>query len=507
MARAGQLKSSGERLSDRVAIGVLTQAFPQSLVDEVLAQTGRVQQRNRLLPARLVVYFVLAHTGARLLADLADATGLTAAYSTALRPLRPRGTGHDPGRIATDLAVMLADGGEAIADLAVLRDQGEVFGPVASTPTAWRLLADTGDKTLACLRSARAQAREVAWLQAAEQGEGIPAVHAAGRMLPGLVLDLDATLITCHSEKQQAAPTYKGGFGFHPLLCFLANTGEGLSGRLRPGNAGANTASDHITVLDQALAQIPDAHRHGTDILVRTDSAGSAKAFLAHIRALRERGLNLRFSVGYAVTEPVRRAIRTVPNHLWHPALDQDGTLRDGAEVAELTGMLDLTGYPAGTRIIVRRERPHPGAQLSLFDQDEGLRHQVFLTDTPYSGGGSAQFLEVRHRGHATVEDHIRCGKATGFGRFPSRDFNVNAAWLELSLAAIDLLAWMRVLLLDGELATAEPKKLRYRLLHVAARLTRGGRRLRLRISATWPWRHELATAFHRLATLPRPAG
>ncbi|WP_079148580.1 IS1380 family transposase [Streptomyces agglomeratus] len=450
---------------------------------------------------------VVGHAGARLLADLADATGLTAAYSAALRPLRPRGTGHDPGRIATDLAVMLADGGEAIADLAVLRDQGEVFGPVASTPTAWRLLADTDERTLTALRSARAQAREVAWLQAVEQGEDIPAVRAAGRVLPGLVLDLDATLVACHSEKDQAAPTYKGSFGFHPLLCFLANTGEGLSGRLRPGNAGANTASDHITVLDQALAQIPDAHRHGTDILVRTDSAGSAKAFLTHVRDARKRGIRTFFSVGYAVTEPVRHAIRAMPDRLWHPALDQDGSLRAGAEVAELTGMVELTGYPASTRIIVRRERPHPGAQLSLFDQDEGLRHQVFLTDTPYSGGGSAQFLEVRHRGHATVEDHIRCGKTTGFGRFPSRHFAINAAWLELSLGAIDLLAWMRVLLLDGELAAAEPKKIRYRLLHVAARLTRGGRRLRLRISQTWPWRHELAAAFNRLAALPRPAG
>lgn len=450
---------------------------------------------------------VVSHAGARLLADLADATGLTAAYSTALRSLRPCGTGHDPGRIATDLAVMLADGGEAIADLALLRDQSEVFGPVASTPTAWRLLADTDERALASLRSARAQAREVAWLQAAEQGEGIPAAWAAGRILPGLVLDLDATLVTCHSEKEQAAPTYKGGFGFHPLLCFLANTGEALSGRLGPGNASASTAVDHIAVLDQALAQIPDAHRHGTDILVRTDSAGSAKAFLAHVRDVRKRGIRTFFSVGYAITEPVRRAVRAVPERLWHPALNQDGTLRDGAEVAELTGMVDLDGYPAGTRIIVRRERPHPGAQLSLFDQDEGLRHQVFLTDTPYSGGGSGQFLEVRHRGHATVEDRIRCGKSTGFGRFPSRDFGINAVWLELSLAAIDLLAWTRVLLLDGELATAEPKKLRYRLLHVAACLTRGGRRLRLRISATWPWRHELATAFNRLAALPRPAG
>ena len=307
----------------------------------------------------------VGHAGARLLTDLADATGLTAAYSTALRPLRPRGTGHDPGRVATDLAVMLADGGEAIADLAVLRDQAEVFGSVASTPTAWRLLADVDERALAFLRSARASAREVAWLQAAETGEGIPAAWAAGRMLPGLVLDLDATLVTCHSEKDQAAPTYKGGFGYHPLLCFLANTGEALSGRLRPGNAGANTASDHITVLDQALAQIPDAHRHGTDILIRTDSAGSAKAFLTHVRDLRKRGVRTFFSVGYAITEPVRRAVRAMPEDLWHPALDQDGTLRDGAEVAELTGMVDLDGYPAGTRIIVRRERPHPGAQLT----------------------------------------------------------------------------------------------------------------------------------------------
>lgn len=289
-------------------------------------------------------------------------------------------------------------------------------------------------------------------------------------------------------------------------MCFLANTGEAMSGRLRPGNAGVNTAADHIAVLDDALAQIPDAHRHGTDILVRTESAGSAKAFLTHVRDVRKRGIRTFFSVGYAVTESVRHAIRAMPDRLWHPALDQDGSLRAGAEVAELTGMVELTGYPDGTRIIVRRERPHPGAQLSLFDQDEGLRHQVFLTDTPYSGGGSAQFLEVRHRGHATVEDHIRCGKDTGFGRFPSRHFAINASWLELSLAAIDLLAWTRVLLLDGELATAEPKKLRYRLLHVAARLTRGGRRLHLRISATWPWRHDLAAAFHRLAALPRPA-
>jgi hypothetical protein len=447
---------------------------------------------------------VVNHAGSRLLADLAEATGLTQAFGDALRRLRPRGTGHDPGRIAADLAVMLADGGEAIADLALLRDQPDVFGPVASTPTAWRLLAGIDPAVLGALRAARAAAREIAWLQAGETRDGIPAAHAGGRELPGLVLDIDATLVTCHSEKEQAAPTYKHGYGYHPLLCFLDNTGEALAGLLRPGNAAANTADDHITVLDTALAQIPDAHRHGTEILIRADSAGSAKAFLTHIRALRSRGIHASFSVGWSITEPVRRAIRHMPDHLWHPALEQNGSLRGGAQVAELTGLVDLTGLPEDTRILVRRERPHPGAQLSLFDLDEGMRHQVFLTDTPY-GQGSAQLLEVRHRAHARVEDSIRCGKTSGFGRFPSRHFQINAAWLELSLAAIDLLAWTQALLLDGELATAEPKKLRYRLLHAAARITRGARRLHLRIASTWPWRKDLATAFARLQALPRP--
>jgi hypothetical protein len=150
---------------------------------------------------------VVSHAGSRLLAELGDATGLTSAYSTALGPLRPRGTGHDPGRIATNLAVMLPDGGEAITDLAVLRDRGEVFGPVASTPTTWRLLADIDETGLARLRTVRAQAREVASLQAAETRSGMPTVKAGGGELLGLVLDIDATLVTCHSEKHQATPT------------------------------------------------------------------------------------------------------------------------------------------------------------------------------------------------------------------------------------------------------------------------------------------------------------
>ena len=198
---------------------------------------------------------VVSHAGSRLLADLADATGLAGAFSNALHRLRPRDTGHDPGRIAVDLAVMLADGGEAISDLALLRDQSAVFGAVASTPTAWRVLADTDAPALSALRAARATAREITWMHATETRAGIPTTRAAGRDLPGLVLDLDATLVTCHSEKQQAAATYKHGFGYHPLLCFLDSTGEALSGLLRTGRAGSNTTADHITVLDRALVR------------------------------------------------------------------------------------------------------------------------------------------------------------------------------------------------------------------------------------------------------------
>ncbi|MFI5960155.1 IS1380 family transposase [Cryptosporangium sp. NPDC051539] len=447
---------------------------------------------------------VVSHAGTRLLADLADATGLTGQFSQALAGLRQRQRGHDPGRIAVDVAVMLADGGEAISDLAVLRDQPAVFGPVASDPTAWRLLSALDAAALAAVRTARAAARELAWAQHADTRGDLPAPVVAGQNVPGLVLDVDATIVVCHSEKEAATPTWKKTFGYHPLLCFLDNTGEALAGLLREGRAGSNTTADHITVLDQALAQIPDQHRHGTPILLRSDSAGSSHGFLAHIRGLREQHVDIRFSVGVAITEPVRDAIRATND--WFPALDIDGDPREHAQICEITGLLPADGFPEGTRFLVRRERPHPGAQLSIFDTIEGWRHQLVATDTP-PGQGSIQFLEARHRAHARVEDRIRIGKDTGFGRFPSRVFAINQAWLQLALTGIDLLAWTRTLLLNADLARAEPKKLRYRLLHIAARITRTARQTRLAIAEHWPWTDDLTRAFTRLNALPRPAG
>jgi Transposase DDE domain group 1 len=214
--------------------------------------------------------------------------------------------------------------------------------------------------------------------------------------------------------------------------------------------------------------------------------------------------VDLRFSVGFTMTATVQTAILALPETAWVQAVDADGSLRDGADVAELTGMLgDLTGagWPAGMRVIVRRERPHPGAQLTFTDHD-GWRFQAFATDTEV---GQLAQLEARHRAHARVEDRIRCAKTHGLARLPSRQFAINAAWVELALTAADLLAWTQTTLLDGPLATAEPAALRYRLLHVAARITRGQRRLFVRIDKAWPWRDHLAAAFGRLDALPQP--
>lgn len=400
---------------------------------------------------------------------------------------------------------MLADGGRTISDLAVLRDQPEVFGVVASTATAWRVLDGVDATLLAGIRMARAAARERVWLQAADTDRLRMSTIAGGRQWPGIRLLVDATLVTSHSEKEAAAPTFKGGFGFHPLTVWCDNTSEALAVVLRPGNAGANTAADHVLVIDQALAQIPDAHRHGTPILVSADGAGASKAWLSHLRGLRdEQCLDLRFSVGFTMTAMVQTAILSLPKHAWTPAIEADGSVRDGADVAELTGHLgDLTasGWPAGMRVLVRRERPHPGAQLTFSDID-GWRFQAFATDTP---AGQLAHLEARHRAHARVEDRIRCAKSTGLNHLPSRQLNVNTVWVELVALAADLLAWTAMLLLGGPFAKIEPKLLRYRLLHVAARIVRTGRQLRLRIHRRWPWRDALVLAFTRLAALPYP--
>jgi hypothetical protein len=418
-------------------------------------------------------------------------------------------SGSGVGRFGGDARRRWCD----VGDLAVLRDQPAVFGPVASTATAWRVLDSVEESLLDQVKLARAAARERAWWLRGEAGRGVLTVRCAGTVVPGLVIDLDATLVTCHSEKQGSAPTYKHGCGYHPLLAWLDNTGEALAGMLRPGNANANAAGDHISVTDEALAQIPDAYRYGTPILIRADGAGATKAWLAHLRILREqRGLQIEFSVGFALSNQLKDAIAVLPETAWTVAVDATGEPRPVdesglpvAQVAELTGLLPgLTGagWPEGMRVLVRRERPHPGAQISVFEAHDGWRYQCLATDTQH---GQLAFLEARHRAHARVEDRIRTAKQAGLGRFPSREFTINAVWLQLALTAADLIAWTQTILLDGALAKAEPKLLRYRLLHTAARIIHRGRRTVIKIAAGWPWADQLVVAFSRLAGIRQP--
>jgi Transposase DDE domain group 1 len=420
-----------------------------------------------------------SRAGTAVLVGLADRVGLTDALQEALADVRERRGRHEPGRILRDLGVMLADGGDALCDLGALRDQEVLFGAVASDATAWRLICALDEKRLAKVREARAAARTRVWELADTPRR--------------LILDLDATLVTAHSEKEGAAGTYKHGFGFHPLLCFEATSGEALAGVLRPGNAGSNTAADHKEVLARALSQLP-AGTINSGTLVRTDSAGATHAFTDAVCAEK-----LSFSVGFDLTEPVREAILSLPESAWVAALDSKGGERDGASVAELTLDLTATGWPRGTRAICRRERPHPGAQLSFTDSD-GYRFQVFITN---QRGGRIARLEQIHRSRAAIEDSIRCAKASGLRNLPFRAYAHNAAWLELVLLGCDLVAFMKTLLLEGELATCEPKRLRYRLLHVAGRIVSHARYLTLRLPRGWPWADALVRAFARLFALP----
>jgi hypothetical protein len=431
---------------------------------------------------------ICSHVGAALLGELSDRLGLTGELGRRAN-LGLRAGACDRGVVLRDLVVMLADGGDCVSDLATLRDQPELFGAVCSVPTAWRVLTEelpADRRGIAALWSALARVRERAWaLGAAPAGP--------------LRIDLDATLVEAHSEKQGAAPTYKHGFGFHPLGAWLDRgdgTGEALAMVLRPGNAGSNTAADHIDVLAMALLALPKQARE-RPILVRADSAGATHDFVNELV-----GRNLLFSIGFDCDHRVQAAILALPEQAWQPALDPDGRPRRGAWVAELADLdLASAGWPEGIRAICRRERPHPGAAHKMgFTDAAGHRFQVFITNQPDPDPAA---LEARHRPHAHVEDRIRCAKATGLRNLPFTDFGANDAWLTLVMVAQTLVCWAQALRLEGDLKLAEPKTLRYRLWHTAGRITRHARRLIVHLDRAWPWASDLVAAFTRLRALP----
>jgi hypothetical protein len=438
---------------------------------------------------------VVSQAGGVLLVETARRTGLASGLSVALAPWRKPRAVHDPGKILLDLALAVALGGDCLADVAMLRSEPGVFGPVASDPTVSRLvdtLAAAGPRALAAVRRARAEVRDRVWRSA---GQAAPDAD------DDVVVDIDGVLVLAHSEKEDAAATWKKTFGHHPLFAFVDHgregSGEPVAGLLRPGNAGSNTAADHIAAARPALAQLPKKYRRGRRTLIRTDSGGGTHEFLNWLTA---RGRWLSYSVGMTITEAIHQAVLLVPAPAWTAAVEPDGSIRDGAWVAELAGDV-LKGWPRGMRLIVRKERPHPGAQLRFTDAD-GMRLTCFATGS--TGTPIAQ-LELRHRQRARAEDRIRAARDTGLRNLPLHDTAQNQVWLEIVQLALDLLAWMPMLALDGPARRWEPKRLRLRLFSAAAQLVTTGRRRWLRLARHWPWTETITTAFERLQALPNP--
>jgi hypothetical protein len=444
---------------------------------------------------------VVSHAGMAMVREVADRTGLSAQVTAALADTYRGRWVYAPGEVFADLAAAVADGADCIDAVGQLcGDREHVLGAKASTTTMWRLVDERIDAAhLPRIHAARAVARAAAWAAGAAPAPG-----------DWLHIDIDATLVIDHSDnKEKSAPTWKKSYGHHPLLAFLDRPeiagGEALAGLLRTGRAGSNTAADHITVLAQAVMSLPERYRPDATnpdrpaVLVRCDTAGATHDFAD---ACRTAGVG--FSFGYPVDWRVQDAVDTLNiGSAWYPAIDTGGGIRDGAWVAEATNLVNLSSWPSGTRLILRKERPHPGAQLRFTDAD-GMRVTAFITDTaPGLVPGQVAGLELRHRQHARIEDRIRELKATGLRNLPCHAFEANAAWLEIILAATDLVTWTRLIGFANHpsLARAEIATFRYRVLHVAARITCSARQLRLRIDSTWRWATQIATAWQHIRT------
>jgi hypothetical protein len=477
---------------------------------------------------------VVSHAGLTLLRQLADRTGLTSGLSAAL-PSPPGG--HDRGRVLSDLACAIADGARVISDFRVMGDQRELFGPVASVPTAWRALREIaagGDRRRQKVTAAVSRARRHARAQGIARHGGLPPVKIADRKLAGVTcIRLDATVVTAHSDKELAEPDFKG-FGHHPVIAECDNVAGPLAWMLRPGSAGSSTAADHLRLLGEAILALPPVLRRR--LMVTCDGAGAGHELVAELDRLASRhGCQLACSVGWALGAREKDAIGKIPEAAREIAVDGKGEVRERrsdhacadrrcahrrcwteeAHVTELTGLLregpggdQLKGWPKAMRVFARRERPHPGAQLTLFETEGGWRYSLRVTNLPAATRGwrgQCAYIDAAHRVHARVEDVIRTGKDTGPGHFPSHDYAINQAWLDAAMIACVLLSWLKFLALDGDLARAEPRTLRCRVLHAAARLVRGGRRRTLKIAASWPRAQEIITAWQRVQAIQHP--
>jgi hypothetical protein len=415
------------------------------------------------------------------------------------------------------MAVAIALGAASMTDIALLAHQEPVFGAAPSDTTVRRTLELADPATLDKIARARAAVRAHVWSLICATPAGFPWLAIAGKLLAGwLVIDLDATLITAYSDKEGAAPTWKKGYGFHPLGAWAANTRECLAMLLRPGNAGSNTFADHKEVLAAAIRQVPARFRG--KIVVRVDGAGASHDLIRHLLSLSSPRRILLFTCGWMITAADEDAIRQVPASAWKPGTGQDGTAEDDTDVAEITGLMSRAGnWPDGLRWICRRVKPSRRHLRNLTDYEKktGWKYSITCTNIPDSGipgvPGShhPQYIDVVHREHAVVETGgVRTAKAMGLRNLPSKTWVVNCGWVLAANLAADLAAWCRLLgLYDcGDLKDAEPDTLRYRLLSLPARLVRHARARVLKISRTWPWKEAFTTCWQRLCALPAPA-
>jgi len=462
---------------------------------------------------------LVGHAGAVLLRRCADKTGLTSGLCAALgrRGVLP---GWDRGVVLVQLAVAICLGASALADIALLGHQQAVFGAAPSDSTVRRALDELDGRARAKIAKARASVRSRVWHLLAEREGGFPWVHVAGKILTGwIVVDIDGTLITAHSKKEGAAATFKKGFGHHPLGAWVQNTAECLVMKLRAGNAGSNTASDHIEVVDACIAQIPWRLRRR--MLFRVDGAGASHALIEHLAGLNTARRTVAFICGWTTTDADEAAICELPESAWTYAVDVEGEVQDGsggrpvAYVAELTGLATrLEHWPQGVRLIVRRSKPsrRHERKLTAFEKKTGWRYQILATDidklADVPGSRHPYFLDVlyRHRGGA-AEQAVRTGKAMGLHNLPSKTWNVNEGWVLAANIANDLHAHTRLLGLTDhcDQAAATPDTLRFRLWHLPARLVAHARRRVLKIAADWPWASAFTDCWSRLAALPDP--
>jgi hypothetical protein len=457
---------------------------------------------------------LVGHAGAILLRKAADQLGLTAGLSAALLK---KGTSPllDRGIVLASLAAAIALGATSMSDIALLAHLAPVLGDAPSGPTVRRALDLAGaPSVLDRVARARAKAREYAWKLIEATPAGFPWLAIAGKTLTGwLVIDMDATLVTAHSDKEGAAPTWKKGYGFHPLGAWSANTRECLHMLLRPGNAGSNTFTDHEEVLAAALRQVPARFRR--KILVRVDGAGASHDLIGHLLSLSSPRKKVLFTCGWTIMAADEDAIRQVPAGAWAPGLTQDGDAEQDKEVTEITGLMTRAGnWPGGLRWIARRVKPSRRhlRNLTDYEKETGWKYSITCTNVPgdgiagVPGSHHPQYIDVVHREHAVVETGgVRTAKAMGLRNLPSKTWQVNAGWVLAANIAADLTAWTRLLghSDDEELRDANPETLRYRVWHLPARLARHARERLLRLSPDWPWTEAFLTCWQRLCTLP----